>query len=163
MLTSCSGGGAQRSPEMEAEARHKPDVLRRYEGAGIVVHWEPSLCIHVANCIRALPDVFDPNARPWVRVDAAGAEEIAAAIRSCPTGALRYERTDGAPQETPDVPTTVQPRRNGPLFVRGDIEVINGEGEVIRRATRIAFCRCGQSNNKPYCDLSHRAVGFQAE
>ena len=80
-------------------------------------------------------------------------------VKSC----RGYERTDGAPQETPDVPTTVQPRRNGPLFVRGDIEVINGEGEVIRRATRIAFCRCGQSNNKPYCDLSHRAVGFQAE
>ena len=148
---------------MEAEARHQPDVLRQYEGAGIVVHWEPSLCIHVANCIRALPGVFDPNARPWVRVDAAGAEEIAAAIRTCPTGALRYERTGGPPQETPDVPSTVQPRPNGPLFVRGDIEVINARGEIIRRATRVAFCRCGHSSNKPYCDLSHRAVGFQAD
>lgn len=147
---------------MEIEERHRPEVLRKYEGARINVNWEPKLCIHVTNCIRALPGVFDPNARPWVRVDAADAEAIAAAIRTCPTGALRYERTDGAPQEAPDVPTTVEPRPNGPLFLRGDIEVIDQQGNVVRSATRVALCRCGHSNNKPYCDLSHRAVGFRS-
>jgi iron-binding CDGSH zinc finger protein/divergent 4Fe-4S mono-cluster protein len=105
--------------------------------------------------------VFDPDARPWVNVEAASANEIAASIESCPTGALSYVRTDGAPQETPESPTKVQPRPNGPLFVRGDIEVTDTEGNVIRRATRIALCRCGQSSNKPYCDLTHRAVGFK--
>ena len=84
---------------MEQE-RYKPDVLRQYEGAGIVVHWEPGPCIHVSKCIRALPDVFDPSARPWVRVDAATADDIAATIRTCPSGALRYERTDGAPRKS---------------------------------------------------------------
>ena len=49
-----------------AEERHDADVLRSYEGEGILIGWEPTLCIHVANCIRALPHVFDPNARPWV-------------------------------------------------------------------------------------------------
>jgi uncharacterized Fe-S cluster protein YjdI len=146
---------------MADEARHDPDVLRSYRGDGIAVGWEPKLCIHVANCIRALPHVFDPAARPWVRVDAATADEIARAILACPTGALSFERTDGAPQEAPDEPTTVQPRPNGPLFLRGNIEVIDTSGRVLRTATRMALCRCGHSQNKPYCDLSHRAVGFR--
>ncbi len=146
---------------MTTEQRHRPDVLKEYEAAGIVVHWEPKLCIHVSNCIRALPHVFDPNARPWVNADAAPADEIAAAIETCPTGALSYTRTDGGPQETPASPTQVQPRPNGPLFVRGAVEMIDAEGNVTRRATRVALCRCGQSGNKPYCDLSHRDVGFK--
>ncbi len=144
-----------------SELRYRPDVLKQYEGDGIVVHWEPKLCIHVAACIAGLPGVFDPNARPWVNMSAASADEIAATIEACPTGALRYERTDGAPQEQAEVPTMVQPRTNGPLFVRGEVQVIDAQGNVVREATRLALCRCGQSENKPYCDLSHRRVGFR--
>lgn len=144
------------------EARYHAQVLRQYEGDGIVVHWEPSLCIHVANCIRSQPGVFDPNARPWVAVTAANADAIAAAIEACPTGALRYERTDGSLQERPRIPSSIQPRLNGPLFVEGDIVVVDSQGNVVRKATRVALCRCGHSHNKPYCDLSHRAVGFKS-
>jgi uncharacterized Fe-S cluster protein YjdI len=146
---------------MTAERRYERDVLKKYEGEGIEVHWEPKLCIHVASCIRSLPRVFDPNARPWVNVEAASADEIAAAIETCPTGALSYVRTNGAPGEKPATPTQVEPRPNGPLLVRGDIEVIDSDGNVVRRATRVALCRCGLSSNKPYCDLSHRAAGFR--
>jgi uncharacterized Fe-S cluster protein YjdI len=148
--------------EEKAENRYRPEVLKQYEGDGVVVHWEPKLCIHTANCIRNEPGVFDPNARPWVNVTAANADAIAAAIETCPTGALRYVRTDGAPQEAPVSPPTVQPRTNGPLFVRGEFQVIDAQGNVIREATRLALCRCGHSQNKPYCDLSHRAAGFKS-
>lgn len=147
---------------MSTEQRHSPDVVRAYEGEGIIVYWEPKLCIHVANCIRGLPQTFDPEARPWIDVHAAPADEIAAVVQTCPTGALSYERTDGSPQEEPERPTMVQPRKNGPLFVRGDLEIVDGSGEVVRAATRMALCRCGHSQNKPYCDLSHRAVGFKS-
>jgi uncharacterized Fe-S cluster protein YjdI len=143
-----------------AEERHDADVLRSYEGEGILIGWEPTLCIHVANCIRALPHVFDPNARPWVSPVGATAEELAAAVERCPTGALTYRRTDGAPQEQPTNPASIQPRLNGPLFVRGEVEVIDQAGNVTREARRMALCRCGHSNNKPYCDLSHRSAGF---
>lgn len=148
---------------MSTEERHKPDVLRSYEGEGIVVHWEPKLCIHTANCLRALPPVFNVDRRPWVNVTAANAGAIAAAVESCPTGALSYMRTDGEPAEDAPVPARVQPRTNGPLFVRGSIVIIDSQGNAVREATRLALCRCGQSANKPYCDLSHRAAGFRAE
>lgn len=147
---------------MTAEERHRPGVLRLYEGEGINVGWEPRLCIHLANCIRALPQTFDPQARPWVKIDSATADEIAEAVRLCPTGALRFTRTDDGEQEEPRVPTMIQPRVDGPLFVEGDLEVVDAQGNVRRRPTRIALCRCGQSQNKPYCDLSHRTVGFKS-
>ena len=145
------------------EERYSEDVLKEYPGEGIAVHWEPKLCIHVANCIRMLPGVFNPEARPWVDVTGADADAIAEAIEMCPTGALRYERTDGAPQEAPQTPATVQPRLNGPLFVRGEVVVVDTQGNVLREARRMALCRCGHSENKPYCDLSHRAAGFRGQ
>jgi uncharacterized Fe-S cluster protein YjdI/CDGSH-type Zn-finger protein len=143
-----------------AEERHNPDVVKSYEGDGVVIGWEPSLCIHVASCIRSLPHVFDPSARPWVALEGASADEVAQAVERCPTGALTYRRTDGAAEERPKSPATIQARTNGPLFVRGEIEVIDGAGNVTRQARRMALCRCGHSANKPYCDLSHRAAGF---
>ncbi len=83
----------------------QPPVQRTCETEPIAVHWESSRCIHTARCLQALPQVFDVRRRPWVDVGAANAEDLAAAVRTCPTGALRYTRTDGAPQEEPQRPT----------------------------------------------------------
>jgi uncharacterized Fe-S cluster protein YjdI/CDGSH-type Zn-finger protein len=133
---------------------------RAYAGDAIEVQWEPRLCIHVRNCVRGLPQVFDPEARPWVVVDAADADAVAATIETCPTGALRYRRLDGGPQEQLQEETTVEPRPNGPLFVRGLVRIVDQDGRLVREDTRLALCRCGASENKPFCDGSHRRIGF---
>jgi hypothetical protein len=117
----------------------------------------------VRNCVRALPQVFDPEARPWVVVDAADADAVAATIETCPTGALRYRRLDGGPQEQPQEEATVEPRPNGPLFVRGLVRIVDEDGRLIREDTRLALCRCGASENKPFCDGSHRRIGFTTD
>jgi uncharacterized Fe-S cluster protein YjdI len=134
-----------------------------YAKETIEVSWEPKLCIHTRRCVRGLDRVFDPDARPWVDVDAAPPDEIAATILTCPTGALHFRRLDGGAQEEPVEEMTVEPRRNGPLFVRGAIRVVDTAGAVIREDTRLALCRCGASANKPFCDGSHRRIGFQSE
>lgn len=124
--------------------------------------WEPRLCIHARICVRELPQVFDAEARPWVAVDAAGADAVAATVEACPTGALRYRRLDGGPQEEPPAETTIEARPNGPLFVRGRVRIVDHDGRVIREDTRLALCRCGASENKPFCDGSHRRIRFKA-
>jgi Divergent 4Fe-4S mono-cluster len=63
--------------------------------------------------------VFDLNRRPWVDVEAAMPDEVAAVIRSCPTFALRYRPGPELSDEEPDTPTTIEARPNGPLIVRG--------------------------------------------
>jgi CDGSH-type Zn-finger protein/uncharacterized Fe-S cluster protein YjdI len=59
-------------------------------------------------------------------------------------------------------PLAVTPRVNGPLHVQGNLEVCSGTGRTLNRVTETWLCRCGGSKNKPYCDGTHRKIGFQA-
>ena len=141
---------------MGAEER---DIRREYRTDEIAVLWEPAYCIHTANCIRSLPHVFNPQDRPWVHIEAAPADAIAEAVLRCPTGALHFRRLDGGPQEPVPEVTRIRTVPNGPLYVRGEIELTTESGETIRRDTRVALCRCGQSQNKPFFDNTHRLIG----
>jgi CDGSH-type Zn-finger protein len=67
---------------------------------------------------------------------------------------------DGGPQEVHSGETTINARPNGPLYVRGHVQITGTGGQLIREDTRVALCRCGHSENKPFCDGSHRRAGF---
>jgi uncharacterized Fe-S cluster protein YjdI/CDGSH-type Zn-finger protein len=144
---------------MSAEQQRGPARVYRTRSVGIEVQWEPRLCIHSRNCVRNLGAVFDPERRPWVDADAADPDAVAAAVETCPTGALHYVRTDGGPQEAAGE-LTVTPMPKGPLFLRGHVRIQDAGGNVIREDTRVALCRCGASGNKPFCDGSHNRIGF---
>lgn len=132
---------------------------RKYSGDRIDVFFEPVLCIHAKECVHGLPGVFDPAKRPWIQPANASAEALAETIRRCPTGALHYERADGS-SEAADASDSMTLVANGPLYVRGDVTLQLPDGTLVRRDTRIALCRCGQSKNKPYCDNSHIVSAF---
>ncbi|MFN0098634.1 MAG: (4Fe-4S)-binding protein [Gemmatimonadaceae bacterium] len=66
--------------------------LQTYEGHGITVTFDPERCTHSAKCVRGLPSVFDTKRKRWVDVTAATAEEIAAQVAKCPSGALQVIR-----------------------------------------------------------------------
>jgi CDGSH-type Zn-finger protein/uncharacterized Fe-S cluster protein YjdI len=135
---------------------------RTYSTDRIEVHWDSSRCIHTAHCLNALPAVFDVKRRPWVDVDAADADTVAAAVETCPTGALRYRRLDGGPQDEPVRPAVAIPIDNGPLLVMGDLVVMGPDGETITEEHRLTLCRCGRTHNQPFCDNSHLMVGFRS-
>jgi len=136
--------------------------LHTYEGQEGVVTYDAKRCIHVAECVHGLPAVFDPNSRPWVSPDGAGAEELASVIARCPTGALHFERADGLPAEPVPGRSRVILVADGPLYVHGQIEIAASDGTVQLVDTRVALCRCGASENKPFCDGSHTRAGFRA-
>jgi CDGSH-type Zn-finger protein len=59
--------------------------------------------------------------------------------------------------------TQVTPYPDGPYLVRGEFELVDAEGKVIERRRRtVALCRCGASRTKPFCDGTHKTIGFQA-
>ena len=62
-----------------------------------------------------------------------------------------------------DGPLAVETQSDGPLKVTGNLEITSGTGRTIARVTETWLCRCGASANKPYCDGSHRKIGFKAE
>jgi CDGSH-type Zn-finger protein/uncharacterized Fe-S cluster protein YjdI len=78
-------------------------------------------------------------------------------------------QASGEPATQPSEALTVRggtlalaPLPNGPLQAKGPLELVSGTGRTINRVTETYLCRCGASKNKPYCDGSHKAIGFTA-
>ena len=71
---------------------------KTYQGQDIAVSFDMKRCIHARNCFLKLPKVFDPAQHPWVQPDNASAEEVAAMIRTCPSGALAFQKPDADEQ-----------------------------------------------------------------
>jgi uncharacterized Fe-S cluster protein YjdI len=139
--------------------------LQVYETAEIQVSFDPARCIHSAECVRALPEVFDPRERRWVRPENAAADAVAAAVARCPTGALHAVRRAapvGAPDAAAgtDAAVVIRLADHGPLLVRGPVRILDSAGELVAEDTRVALCRCGRSGNAPFCDGSHARAGF---
>jgi CDGSH-type Zn-finger protein/uncharacterized Fe-S cluster protein YjdI len=61
-----------------------------------------------------------------------------------------------------DGPLTITPREDGPLAIAGSLEIVSGTGRTIDRCVKAALCRCGHSQNKPFCDGTHAKIGFRA-
>lgn len=151
-------GVAATDPSLAGVPRTKGDV-RVYENEDIRVFWDASRCIHTGICLHKLPSVFALERRPWIDIESSDAANIAATVRACPTNALRYEGITIPPEE-PDDPTTVAVRPNGPVYVRGRVQ-LKVRGREGNDEYRVALCRCGASRNKPFCDNSHRLIGFR--
>src|SRR4051794_18588222 len=103
---------------------------KAYTAEGITVFYDGARCRHFAECVRGLPAVFDVKQRPWIQPDAGPADRIAEVVRRCPTGALHYRLEHDGPTEEPDRPTSVRLYPDGPLLVRGDLELETPEGTL---------------------------------
>ncbi|QJR37699.1 (4Fe-4S)-binding protein [Gemmatimonas groenlandica] len=69
-----------------------PTRLQSYEAPGITVTFDPTVCTHSAVCLRGLPAVFDVRRKRWIHAEAASADEVAAQVARCPSGALQVVR-----------------------------------------------------------------------
>lgn len=72
------------------------DYQKQYENQDIIVYWGPQACMHDTQCYTRFPQIYDPEARPWVNVDGAAAEVIISSINRCPSGALKYSLPEGS-------------------------------------------------------------------
>lgn len=140
------------------EAKEK---IKEYVNGDLTVVWKPAKCIHSAICVKTLPKVYDPNAKPWIKPENATIEELKAQIEQCPSGALTYRMAnEGSKESTESEAILVNLVENGPLMVKGSIEITYPDGTRAQREKNTAFCRCGASANKPFCDGAHKNVGF---
>ncbi|WP_337044642.1 (4Fe-4S)-binding protein [Emticicia sp. 17c] len=137
-------------------------IVKKYPNGEVTVVWQPEKCIHSAICFRGLPHVFDPRKRPWVTPEKETNEKIMEQIDKCPSGALSYIKTESAEETQIETETIVETTKNGPLIVYGNISIKDSEGNITKKHKVTALCRCGSSENKPFCDGSHIKVGFIA-
>ena len=132
-------------------------AIETARGARITIRFDSTRCVHSRNCVLGNPKVFVPNAEgEWLHPDAARVEEVEAIVRSCPSGALTFERADAAPEAAPEV-NTVRVRENGPLAFHAECSIA-GEAQPLR----VTLCRCGLSKRKPFCDNAHKDADFRA-
>jgi CDGSH-type Zn-finger protein/uncharacterized Fe-S cluster protein YjdI len=134
------------------------DAIETVEGRALTFMFEARRCIHARFCVTGAPTVFLANVKgPWLHPDAIDPERLAEIAHSCPSGAIRYRRTDGRPGE--DVPPVnlAAIREAGPYALRGELRI-----EGLGAGFRATLCRCGASKNKPFCDGSHHEIGFSA-
>lgn len=139
------------------------NLTKHYTNGAITVVWKPGLCSHSKKCWTGLPAVFDPRVKPWIKPEGADTDAIIAQVDTCPSGALSYFRNDGQQATTTTDNTKVEVTKNGPLLVHGSIILKDKHGNESTKDKITAFCRCGQSANKPFCDGTHNTCGFKDE
>jgi len=155
---------------------------RQYTNGEITVFWVPSKCIHATTCFRELIEVFNPGRRPWVNMEGAPTRKIIEVVNKCPTQALvwKYNKdlTDeekkgqkavSNQEETPrslsggDNPTSIRIMKDGPIVVEGKFKIIGIGNQELKPSVMTSFCRCGSSLNMPFCDGTHRKIGFSGQ
>lgn len=138
------------------------EIIKEYSNGELTVIWKPKTCIHAAECVKRLPNVYKPDEKPWIQVENASTQELIDQVNACPSGALSYKmESDAVESQEENDRIKVEVLKDGPLLVHGTLDVAgsNGQHEIKTRTT--AFCRCGASANKPYCDGEHNNIGFK--
>ncbi|WP_224489662.1 (4Fe-4S)-binding protein [Robertkochia flava] len=136
---------------------------KEYSNGEVTVVWKPGICIHSAVCVKGLPKVFRPDEKPWIQTEGGSTDEIIEQVKKCPSGALSYFMNDSEAQATTaghERETLVEVLKDGPLLVHGKLHVNHPDGTTEEKEKTTAFCRCGHSGNKPFCDGAHRKAGF---
>jgi uncharacterized Fe-S cluster protein YjdI len=140
------------------------EISKKYSNHDITVLWQPHKCIHSAICFKGLGNVFNPRTKPWINMEGGTTDEIISQIKMCPSGALSYEAVnpnDSNAKIESELEVIIEPIKNGPLLVFGNVSLKSGDTTLKQKNTVTAFCRCGASQNKPYCDGSHAKINFE--
>lgn len=137
-------------------------MKKEYNNDEITVTWQPDVCIHSEKCFHSLPKVFNPKNRPWVNLEEAENKIIIDQVNNCPSGALsgRYNNEEEPNGSSSSIPS-IEIMPNGPILIKGDMQLKYKGADELKEAKVTAFCRCGASGNKPFCDGSHNNVGFE--
>lgn len=148
------------------------DKVRKYTNDEVTVVWKPDLCIHSTACWHGLGEVFKPKERPWIQPQNSTTDKIIEQVRKCPSGALSYylnkekveanDANDQAPiAEAGHITAMVEVSANGPYLINQECVIKYADGREERKNGTIALCRCGASNNKPFCDGTHNEIEFK--
>ncbi|UCG25434.1 MAG: (4Fe-4S)-binding protein, partial [Chloroflexota bacterium] len=133
---------------------------RRYTSQAVDVTYNLKRCIHAAECVTRLHEVFDTQKRPWIQPGNSTVDAVVGTVSLCPSGALHTERKDGGSGETVPGQNVIVVYEDSYYRFTGEIE-IQGSNVAVEREVRVTLCRCGMSENKPFCDNSHKK-GFKA-
>ena len=113
-----------------SEFKKNKDVVKEFSNGEVTVYWKSELCIHSANCLLRLPDVFNSKKKPWINIHAANSKDIMKAVDTCPSRALTYLKSTKFVTSKPRAVAKMKPKyarvhllKNGPALISGKINV----------------------------------------
>ena len=156
VITKCPSGALRYRPEGATAAECVPGVntIRVMENGPLVVHAELSVGGDAASHRATLCRCGKSFNKPYC--DRMHVKAGFKATGECDSGEIETLAATGGPLR-------VTPTKNGPLQVEGALEICSASGRTIARTMETWLCRCGHSQNKPFCDGSHNSAGFTAE
>jgi uncharacterized Fe-S cluster protein YjdI len=145
------------------------ELVKAYSNGEVTVYWRPELCIHSTNCLVNLPLVFNTRRRPWIDMNGDNSKEIIKTVNTCPSRALTFLKNEKSSlrktrKRKKKIPkfARIEILKDGPLLIKGNFIIRDAQKKKIRIKTEVAaFCRCGGSKKIPFCDGTHKKLGFK--
>jgi CDGSH-type Zn-finger protein/truncated hemoglobin YjbI len=166
----CDGSHARNGFSGAKDPNRVPDRRDTYHGVALTVFDNRGICQHSGFCTDRLNMVFRAGAEPFVAPSGGRADEIIRGVRDCPSGALSYAIDGTEARDQADWGGTrgpaIEVTKDGPYRITGGITLVGADGTPEPRAQggsaeHYALCRCGHSQNKPFCSGMHWYVGFR--
>jgi len=163
----CDGSHADVGFRDAKDPNHVPDRRDSYVGIQLTVLDNRGLCAHSGFCSDRLPTVFHAGEEPFVTSSGGRLDEIVRAVRACPSGALSYaiDGVEARAQVDQVRDPAIEVSKDGPYRVTGAVPLVDERGDAVPRnegasLEHYSLCRCGKSQNKPFCSGMHWYANF---
>lgn len=161
----CRCGGSKNKPYCDGshktngfsgakDPNRVPDRRETYSGSGVAIHDNRGICAHAARCTGGLKTVFKLGEEPWIDPHGDTVERIVSTVQTCPSGALSYS-IDGVEHRDRASAPAVMIAPNGPYAVVGGADLLDEPFAEGASREHFTLCRCGHSQNKPFCSGAH--------
>jgi CDGSH-type Zn-finger protein/truncated hemoglobin YjbI len=166
----CDGTHASNGFTDAKDPDRVPDHRDTYPGQQVTIFDNRGICQHSGLCTDRLTTVFRTGSEPFVAPSGGRMDEIVRAVRDCPSGALSLAFDGDEARDLVDWNDirgrAIQITQDGPYRVTGGISLMDAAGADVPRAMgssreHYALCRCGHSQNKPFCSGMHWYVEFR--
>ena len=163
----CDGSHAAAGFSGAKDPKRVPDKRDSYPGQQINILDNRGICAHSGFCTDRLASVFHLRQEPFITPSGGRLDEIIQSVRACPSGALSYaiDGVEARDQVDQPRPASIEVSKDGPYRVTGGVRLVDEHGNNISQAEgasreHYSLCRCGQSQNKPFCSGMHWYVKF---
>jgi CDGSH-type Zn-finger protein/truncated hemoglobin YjbI len=164
----CDGSHSEIGFTDEKDPNRVADRRDTYVGQQVTIFDNRGTCAHSGFCSDRLRTAFRPDQEPFVAPSGGRMDELIAAVRACPSGALSFAIGSHEVREQVDQerPPTIEVSKDGPYRVTGSVPLEDADGNPQPRnesasLEHYSLCRCGQSRNKPFCSGRHWDVNFR--
>ncbi len=166
----CDGTHATSGFTDDKDPKRVPDQRDTYPGEQVTIFDNRGICQHSGLCTDRLATAFRTKEEPFVAPSGARMDELVRAVRDCPSGALSLAFDQVEARDLVDWHGTreqaIEITQDGPYRVTGDLPLADSAGADVPRAAgssreHYALCRCGHSQNKPFCSGMHWYVDFR--